>query len=114
MVAQDRPGPVPDRIAVARITGAARRHARWRDLTTAEETAAAAELTELAAGRGDLLAEVAGVLEGASEGRIDEPFARQAAQLCRLAGADESLIPAWTEVGRRRAEAARMPPPRYS
>lgn len=47
-----------------------------------------AELRELAAGRADLLAEVADVLEGASEGEIDEPLARQAAGLCREAGAD--------------------------
>lgn len=108
-VAQDRPGPVPDRILVAQLTGTARHHARWRDLTTDEETAAVAELAELAAGRADLLAEVAGILEGASEGELDEQFARQAAMLCRLAGADETLIPAWIAEGRRRAEAARMP-----
>jgi len=63
-VNQDRPGPDPDRILVAQLTGAARRHARWREPTGAEEAAAVAELRELAAGRGDLLAEVAGVLEG--------------------------------------------------
>jgi hypothetical protein len=99
---------------VAEITGEARHHAKWRPLTAEEETAAVAELRELAAGRADLLAEVAGVLEGASEGRLDEPFARSAARLCRKAGADPEAIPAWIEVGRRRAEAARMPPPRYS
>jgi len=110
----DRPGPGPDRLLIALITGTARHHARWRDLTADEKAAAVAELTELAAGRADLLAEVAGILEGASEGRLDEPFARQAGALCRLAGADETLIPAWIAEGRRRAEAARMPPPRYS
>jgi hypothetical protein len=68
------------------------------------------ELRELAGGRADLLAEVAGILEGTSEGELDEPIARQAARLCRLAGADESLIPAWAAEGRRRAEAARKPP----
>lgn len=57
-----------------------------------------------------VLAEVAGIFEGASEGELDEPLARQAAQLCRLAGADPEAIPAWTAEGRRRAEAARMPP----
>jgi hypothetical protein len=108
-VAQDRPGPVPDRIPVAQLTGTARHHAKWRDLTADEETAVA-ELTELAARRGDLLAEVAGILEGTSEGRLDEPFARSAARLCRLAGADEGLIQQWVEEGRRRAAAARTPP----
>jgi len=112
-VSQDRRGPNADRILVAQITGTARRHARWRDLTADEKTAAIAELTELAVGRADLLAEVAGILEGASEGRLDEPFARRAVQLFRLAGADETLLPRWTAEGRRRAEAARLPPPRY-
>ena len=104
---QDRPGPDADRILVARLTGTARHHAKWRDLTPDEEAAAVYELREVAAGRADLLAETAGVLEGASEGRLDESFARSAAQLCRLAGADETLIPAWAEEGRRRAERGR-------
>lgn len=68
------------------------------------------DLRELTAGRSDPLAQVAGIFEGASEGRHDEPLARQAAALCRLAGADDALIPA---VGRRRparAQAARQPP----
>ena len=68
------------------------------------------ELRELAAGRADLLAQVAGIFEGASEGRHDEPLARQAVTLCRLAGADDALIPQWTAEGRRRAQAARQPP----
>jgi len=70
-----------------------------------------AALRELAGGRADLLAEVAGILEGASEGELHEPLARQAAGLCRQAGADEAAIPAWIEEGRRRRAAARMPPP---
>lgn len=73
---------------VAEIFGEARHHARWRDLAEDEQDAAVAELRELAGGRIDLLAEVAGILEGASEGELDEPLARRAAQLCRDAGAD--------------------------
>ena len=103
-----RPGA--DRILIAEIWGEARRRAQWRRLTEDEETAAVAELRELAGGRADLLAEVTGVLEGTSEGELDEPIARQAARLCRKAGADESAIPTWIEEGRRRAAAARMPP----
>ena len=99
-----------DRILIAEIWGEARRRAQWRQLTEDEETAAVAALRELAGGRADLLAEVTGVLEGTSEGELDEPLARQAARLCRQAGADESAIPAWIEEGRRRAAAARMPP----
>jgi hypothetical protein len=69
-----------------------------------------AELRELAGGRADLLAEVAGVFEGASDGELDEPLARQAAHLCRLAGADETLTPPWIAEGCRGAGAARRRP----
>lgn len=69
-----------------------------------------AALRELAGGRADLLAEVAGILEGTSEGELDEPLARQAAALCRKAGADLEAVPAWIEEGRRRAAAARQAP----
>ena len=67
-------------------------------------------LRELAGGRADLLAEVAGIFEGTSEGEMDEPLTRQAARLCRLAGADPEAIPGWDAEGRRRREAARKPP----
>ena len=109
-VTRDRPGPDRDRLTVARLSATAHRHARWRDLTEAETAAALAEIRQVADGRGDLLAEVAGVLLGAHEGELDEPKARAAAQLCCLAGADEDLIRQWVEEGRRRAEAARLPP----
>ena len=88
-----RPGPDPDRILVAELTGTARHHARWRELAQDDQDAAVTELRELADGRADLLAEVTGIFEGASDGELDEPLARQAAQLCRAAGADETLIP---------------------
>jgi hypothetical protein len=110
LVDQDHPAPGADRILVAQLTGEARHRARWRPLTAEEEAVAIAELRALAGGRGDLLAEVAGIFEGTSEGELDEPFARCAADLCRMAGADESLIPQWVEEGRRRAAVARMPP----
>ena len=102
--------PQPDRLLVAELYGEARHRARWRDLSSEEETAAVAELRQLADGRADLLAEVAGILEGAREGEPDEPLARQAAGLCRKAGADPEVIPAWIEEGRRRAANARQPP----
>ena len=102
--------PQADRILVAQLTGEARHHARWRDLTEAEHAAAVGELRELAADRADLLAEVAGIFEGTSEGELDEPLTRQAAQLCRDAGADPDAIPAWVEEGRRRRTAAGLPP----
>jgi len=109
-MADRRPGLDRDRVLVAQLTGTARHHARWRGLTRSEEAAAVTELRQLADGRADLLAEVAGILEGASQGELDEPFARQAAWLCREAGADPEAIPAWIGEGRRRKAAARMPP----
>ena len=102
--------PQADRILVAELTGEARHHAKWRDLTAAEEAAAVAELRELADGRADLLAEVAGIFEGTSEGELDEPLCRQAAMLCRQAGADPEAIPAWVAEGRRRRANADRPP----
>jgi len=95
---------------VAEIFGEARHHARWRDLADDEQAVAVTELRELAGGRIDLLAEVAGILEGASEGELDEPRARRAAQLCRDAGADPAMIPGWIEEGRRRRANASLPP----
>jgi hypothetical protein len=102
--------PQADRLLIAELYGEARHHARWRELSGDEETAAVAALRELAGSRADLLAEVAGVLEGTSEGELDEPLTRQAADLCCKAGADPDAIPAWITEGRRRRDAARMPP----
>ncbi len=70
-----------------------------------------AALSELAAHRADLLAEVAGILEGASEGELDEQLARQAAGLCRMAGADPEAVPGWVAEGQRRRGRASQPPP---
>jgi hypothetical protein len=109
-VNQDRPGADPDRLIVAKLTGEARHRAKWRPLTEDEDAAAVAELRALAEGRADLLAEVAGIFEGTSEGEPDEPLARSAARLCRLAGADVGAIPGWIEEGRRRSVNARRPP----
>lgn len=102
--------PQADRILIARLTGTARRHARLSELTADGEAAAVAELRELAAGRADLLAEVAGIKAGATEGKHDESWGQQASRLCRLAGADEAAIAAWAEERRRRRSAANMPP----
>jgi hypothetical protein len=103
---QDRSGANADWIVVAQLTGEARDRARWRPLTGEEEAAALAEIRALAGGRADLLAEVAGIFEGTSEGEPDEPLARSAARLCRMAGADTGAIPAWIE----EAAAARKTP----
>jgi hypothetical protein len=78
--------PQADRILVAQLTGEARHRARWRELNTDEEAGAVQALSELAGGRADLLAQVAGIFEGTSEGEPDERLARSAARLCRKAG----------------------------
>ena len=102
--------PQADRILIAQLHGTAKRHAKWRELSESEHSAAVGELRELAAGRADLLAHVAGIREGFSESQLDEPLARQAAHLCRAAGADPEAITAWIGEGRRRrAAASRMP-----
>jgi hypothetical protein len=115
MQAYERPGSDPARLVAASLAGALQRHANWHQLTEAETAAAVAELRVIIGGRHDgpaLLAEEAGLAIGAAEGRGEEyqAKARVIAELCRLAGADEQAIPAWTEEGRRRAEARRLPP----
>ncbi len=57
-----------------------------------------------------MLAEVARIFEGTSGGEPNEPRARQAAALCRKAGAAPEAIPAWIEEGRHRRAAATRPP----
>src|SRR5258708_5413550 len=84
-----------DRILVAQLTGEARHRARWRELSGDEEAAAVAGLRELAGGRADLLAEVAGIFEGTSERDPDEPLARQARLVVPQGGADPEAIPVW-------------------
>ena len=110
MMARDRLRPDRDRLLVARISGIAKRHAQWRAPTGAEIAAAVAELREVVGDRPDLLAEEAGIVLGFHEGGLDEPRAKAAARLLIAAGADESLIPQWIQEGRRRSEAARLPP----
>ena len=89
--------------------GVAKRHARWREPTQDETDAAVPELRAIAGDRPDLLAEVAGVLLGASEGELDEPRSKAAASFCIAAGANQNLIPGWIEEGRRRVAIRRKP-----
>jgi hypothetical protein len=100
-----------DQLTVARLTGAAWRHASGWEPTRAETAAAVRELREIAGGRGDLLAEVAGLLIGYYRQTAGEPRARAAAYYCITVGARLELIPRWIEVGCSRAAAARLIPP---
>jgi len=93
--------PERDHLLVSEIHGEARHYAARRELTADEHAAAVAALRELAGGRADLLAEVAGLMEGVAEGQPNESLIRQA-------GADPELIRGWVEEGRRRrADAGR-------
>jgi len=103
--------PEADQLTVARLTGAAGRHAPWREPTAAETAAAVAELREIAGDRGDLLAEVAGLLIGFYRETNQERKAQAAARYCIAAGADPDLIPGWIEEGQSRAAVAREPAP---
>lgn len=98
------------RILVAELTGEALHRARYTPLPEAGHQAAVGALRELAAGRTDLLAEVAGILEGAGATELDADRRANAAQICRDAGADPELIPRWVEEGKRRAQVASQPP----
>ena len=111
-MARDRLGPDRDRLLGGRLTSIAQRHARWGDLTEDDKAAGVTELRALAGDRADLLAEAAGLALGTAEGKGDEyqAQAQAVAELCRLAGADETLIPQWTQIGRGRAEQAGWPP----
>ncbi len=103
--------PEADQHTVARLTGAAGRHAPWREPTEAETAAAVAELREIAGDRGDLLAEVAGLFIGFYRQTNQERKAAAAARYCIAAGADPDLIPQWIEEGQCRAASARQPLP---
>jgi hypothetical protein len=104
----DRSGSEADQQTVARLTGAARRHAHFRESTEAETAAAVAELRAIAGDRGDLLAEVAGLLIGFYRRTVEDLRAQAAAGFCIAAGANLDSIPPWIEVGRCRAAAARQ------
>jgi hypothetical protein len=103
--------PAAGRILIARLTGTARRLAGWLAGLAAEDEAPRWPRSASSRwGVADLLAEVAGIEEGASEGELREPRGREAARLCRLAGADPEAIGGWAEEGRRRMTEARRPP----
>lgn len=59
-----RPQPTPDGIITAQLHGAASRRARWSEPTGQDREDALAELRDIADGRTDLLAQVAGTILG--------------------------------------------------
>ena len=101
-----------DRLTIARLAGTARRHARRPEPGSAQHDTAITELAGIAAGRADLLAEVAAIEAGAHHGDMNEAMHLRAAQLCIDAGADTARIPHWAAEGQRRAAQARARPRR--
>jgi hypothetical protein len=99
-----------DQILTARIAAVCRRHCARGKVDDLDK--AVAELQALAGGRPDLLAEHAGVCLGWAQvvTSAEARCFRSEAELCGVAGADESQIPAWVEVGRSRATRPRPGP----
>jgi|SRR5262245_27806007 len=99
--------PDPDGITTARLAGTSSRHATRQPL---DVDAAVRELQEIADGRGDLLAEQAGLTLGApSRDERDGiwPQRALAAALLISAGADLTQLTEWIAEGQRRAERIR-------
>ena len=99
--------PDPDGITTAQLAGTAGRYVSQKPL---DVDAAVAELREIADGRGDLLAERAGVILGfhdqdARDGRW--PRRALEAALCIAAGADLTRLTEWIAVGQERAQHVR-------
>ena len=87
------PPQISDQDLLERILRTALNHTDQRELTVDEEAAAVTALRKLAAGRPDLLAEVAKAIEDALEDDLPEPQAGQVAMLCRKAGVDLEAFP---------------------
>jgi hypothetical protein len=99
--------PDPDGITTAQLAGTASRQASRRPL---DVEAAVAELREIANGRGDLLAERAGVILGFhDEDARDGRWSRRALEAALLiaAGADLTRLTEWIEEGQERAQRIR-------
>jgi hypothetical protein len=99
--------PDADGITTAQLAGTASRYASRKPL---DVEAAVAELREIADGRGDLLAERAGVIlafhdEDARDGRW--PRRALEAALCIAAGADLTRFMEWIAVGQELAQRIR-------
>jgi hypothetical protein len=100
--------PDPDGIITAQLAGTVGRYVSRKPL---DVEAAVTELREIANGRGDLLAERAGVIlgfhdEDARDGRWPRPALEAA--LCIAAGADLTRLMEWIAVGQERSGKAAL------
>ncbi len=98
--------PDPDGIATAQLAGTAGRYVSRKPL---DVEAAVTELREIADGRGDLLAERAGITLGFYARENRDEWQRKALQAALLiaAGADLTRLTEWIAVGQERAERIR-------
>jgi hypothetical protein len=98
--------PDPDGITTAQLAGTAGRYVSRKPL---DVEAAVTELREIANGRGDLLAERAGITLGfyARENRDEWQSKALQAALLIAAGADLTRLTEWIAVGQERAETIR-------
>jgi hypothetical protein len=105
-VAIKRRPPDPDGITTAQLAGTVGRFVSRRPL---DVEAAVTELREIANGRGDLLAERAGVTLGLYARENSDEWPRKALQAALLiaAGADLTRLAEWIAVGQERAERIR-------
>ena len=98
--------PDPDGITTAQLAGTAGRYVSQKPL---DVDAAVAELREIADGRGDLLAERAGLTLGFYARENRDEWSRKALQAALLiaAGADLTKLSGWIVEGQDRAERIR-------
>jgi hypothetical protein len=98
--------PDPDGIITAQLAGTAGRYVNRKPL---DVEAAVAELQEIANGRGELLAERAGLTLGfyARDNRDEWASKAIEAALMIAAGADIAQLGRWIEEGQQRAEMVR-------
>jgi hypothetical protein len=98
--------PDPDGITTAQLAGTVGRYVSRKPL---DVEAAVTELREIANGRGDLLAERAGIRFGFYARDNRDEWQRKALQAALLiaAGADLTRLTEWIAVGQERAERIR-------
>jgi hypothetical protein len=97
----------PERIITARLAGTSARYVSREPL---DVDAAVAELREIAQGRGDLVAEQAGIILGTAERDARDgiwPQRALQAALILAAGADLTRLTEWIAEGERRAQRIR-------
>jgi hypothetical protein len=98
--------PDPDGITTAQLAGTVGRYVSRKPL---DVEAAVTELREIANGRGDLLAERAGITLGIYARENRDEWQRKALEAALLiaAGADLTRLTEWIRVGQERAERIR-------